>query len=74
MVLSTLGDISTAVGSLGFPIVMCFMLLYYIAKDTKANREQIEKLTIALNNNTNVIGKLLERLDSDNEWNNLFLW
>ena len=67
MVLSTFADLSTAVGTLGFPIVMCFMLLYYIAKDAKANREQIEKLTIALNNNTNVIGKLLERLDADNE-------
>ena len=57
MVLSALGDLSTAVGSLGFPIVMCGALFWYI-------QVKVDKMTEALNANTIVITKLLERLDN----------
>lgn len=47
----------TAISTVGFPIVMCGALFWYI-------QVKIDKMTEALNANTLVITKLLERLDS----------
>lgn len=58
-------NLTQVISAVGFPIVMCFALFYYIQSEGKANREQISKLTDALNNNTAVTAKLLERLDKD---------
>lgn len=54
-----LADISTAISQLGFPIVMCLGLFYYIIKDAKATREEVAKLSKALDNNTEVISQFL---------------
>ena len=65
MTLTGVSDISSAISTVGFPIVMCLALFYYIWKCDGANRSQIEKLSDALDNNTSVIAKLLERMDSN---------
>ena len=48
----------TLIGSLGFPIVMCLILVYMIAKMETAHKEEISKLTESLNNNTQTIQTL----------------
>lgn len=48
----------TAISNLGFPIVMCGALFWYI-------QVKVDKMTEALNSNTLVITKLLERLDKE---------
>ena len=53
----------TAISTVGFPIVMCGALFWYIQKENTCNREKIDKLADVLNANTTVIAKLLERLD-----------
>ena len=55
--------VTTAISTLGFPIVMCGALFWYIQKENTANRDKIDKLSESLNGNTAVMGKLLERLD-----------
>ena len=65
MTLTAVSDLSSAISTVGFPIVMCLALFYYIWKCDGANRSQIEKLSDALDNNTSVITKLLERMDSN---------
>ena len=65
MTVTAVSDLSSAISTVGFPIVMCLALFYYIWKSDAANRSQIEKLSDALNNNTSVITKLLERMDSN---------
>lgn len=57
---ATPNDLASLVSNVGFPIVMCFGLFFYIQK-------RVDKLSEALNNNTTVIAKLLERLDKANE-------
>lgn len=57
----TASVILTAISSLGFPIVMCFALFYYILKDSKATREELKKLSDALNNNSFVIQQFLDK-------------
>lgn len=47
------------VGSLGFPIVACAALFYDNIKSREAHKEEISKLTESLDNNTQVINKLV---------------
>ena len=60
-----MASVITAVSTVGFPIVMCGALFWYIQKENCYNRDKIDKLSEALNGNTAVIGKLLERLDKE---------
>lgn len=59
-------DITQLIGTLGFPIVMCGILCWYIYKKQSESDEKIDKMTEALNNNTTVISKLIDRLDANN--------
>lgn len=54
----TSSAIITAISTVGFPIVMCGALFWYI-------QVKVDKMTEALNANTLVITKLLERLDKE---------
>lgn len=57
--LSGAGDVAiNFISQVGFPIFMCIALFYY-------NQKRTDKLTDAVNNNTMVITKLLERMDMD---------
>ena len=52
-----------AITSVGFPIVMCIMLMYYIKEMTAKGKEESDKFVEALNNNTLVLQKLCDKLD-----------
>lgn len=72
-------DITTLaqlIGTLGFPIVACCAMAYFFAKvndnyrtDIKElqsnHKEEIAKMTEAINNNTLVIQKLVDKMDDD---------
>ena len=55
---STSASLITAITTVGFPIVMCGALFWYM-------QAKIDKMTDALNANTLVMTKLLERLDKE---------
>ena len=56
----SMNEIIGAISTVGFPIVMCGVLCYYIFKTQTA-------LISAINNNSLEIAKLIERMeDSDN--------
>ena len=55
---SSSSGLITAISTVGFPIVMCGALFWYI-------QVKVDKMTEALNANTLVITKLLERLDKE---------
>ena len=50
--------IMQAISTVGFPIVMCGVLVWYMAKQSEQHKTQIEKMTEALNNNTLALTKL----------------
>lgn len=60
-----LNDISTLISTLGFPIGMCLIMCYYINKINEAHKEETDKFSEALNNNTLVLQKLCDKLDSE---------
>lgn len=52
-----------AITSVGFPIVMCLMLMWYVKEISNKHKEESDKFAEALNNNTLVLQKLCDRLD-----------
>ena len=50
-----LSTITNIIGSIGFPIVMCLMLFNWIKDLEKQHKEETEKLTTAVNNNTQAV-------------------
>ena len=53
------------VGSLGFPIVACGTLFWRMVKSDEQHKEEMTKMSDALNNNTNALLKLTERLEKE---------
>ena len=73
-----MNEISQLIMSLGFPIVCCIFLGWYVKIQTdnhrndvanmqKEHKEEISKVTEALNNNTLALQKLVDRLESEKE-------
>lgn len=63
---------STAIGSVGFPIVCCYFMFNYIRdKDKQINTltqtydKNLDALTDSLNKNTQVLEKLMLKLDME---------
>lgn len=73
-------DINTilqAVTTVGFPIVMCLVMAWYIKTINESHRKEIEninashksetdKFTEAINNNTLALQKICDRIDGGN--------
>ena len=60
-----ISELSTLISTLGFPIGMCLIMCYYINKINDAHKEETDKFAEALNNNTVVLQKLCDKLDSE---------
>ena len=58
--------ILNAISTVGFPIVMCLILLYVVNKQNEEHKEEMAKITESLNNNTLVIQHLTDTLSSVN--------
>lgn len=60
-----INDLSALISTLGFPIGMCLIMCYYINKINEAHKEETDKFAEALNNNTVVLQKLCDKIDSE---------
>ena len=58
--------IINAISTVGFPIVMCLILLYIVEKRNEEHKEEMAKITESLNNNTLVIQHLTDTITSIN--------
>lgn len=69
-------SVMQAISSLGFPIVACIAIAWYFNKVnenyrqdikelTQQNKEQLEKLTEAIANNTVAVARLVDKLDKE---------
>lgn len=57
--------VMTAIGSLGFPIVACIGMGWFIVWSTKVHKEETSKMSEAVNNNTIVLQKLMTLTGKD---------
>ena len=51
-----------AISTVGFRIGMCLLFMYYIKYINDQHKDEIDKLSQSLNNNTLVMQKLLDKL------------
>ncbi len=72
----TFAEVLSAIASVGFPIVACCAMAYFFSKVNnnyradikelnKEHHEEMDAMTTAINNNTMVLQKLVDRLDGD---------
>ena len=59
--------ITSLIGSLGFPIVACIAMFWKMNKQDELHKEEMEKLTVALNNNTIALTKLVDKVGTERE-------
>lgn len=63
-------DINTVtqfVSTLGFPIAVCLICFWYINKREEQHKDEVTELAKAINNNTIVMQKLVDRLGDADE-------
>lgn len=67
-------DVMTAISTIGFPIFACIMIFKAMEKQRDDHKQESEKWaeafnrnTAALNNNTNVMQRLLDRIGGGGE-------
>lgn len=59
------------ISGVGFPIAACLICFWYVNKLTETHKEEVNKLTDALNNNTLVMQKLCDELGVQTDADNL---
>lgn len=60
-----INEIAQLVGTLGFPIVCCGALFWRMIKSDEQHKEEISKMSEALNNNTIAITRLTDKLEKE---------
>jgi preprotein translocase subunit YajC len=60
-------ELMQAIGTYGFPIVMCLVLFWYIVKQNESHKVEIQQMTDALNNNTIALIELRDKIGDDNK-------
>lgn len=60
-------DITTLIGTVGFPIVAYGAMFWYMVKQNQSHKEEMDKMAQALNNNTIALQKLTDKFDERTE-------
>ena len=55
--------IAQFISNIGFPIVMCLIVVNLMMKQNETHKEEMSKITESLNNNTNALIQLTAKLD-----------
>ena len=58
-----IASISQLISTIGFPIAVCLICFWYINKMQETHKSETHELSEALNNNTIVMQKLVDKLD-----------
>lgn len=60
-------DILSAISNVGYPIVLTLILLWYIYDSNNKHKEEMDKMSEALNNNTLAITKLIDKIGGEQD-------
>lgn len=58
-----MNEVVTLITNVGFPIGLTLILLWYIYDSNNKHKEEMDKMSEALNNNTLALTKLIDRLE-----------
>ena len=62
--MNEINELMQMITTVGFPIVMCLILMWYTKDITEKHKAESDKFTEALHENTLVIQRLCDKLDS----------
>ena len=62
-----INTITQFVSTLGFPIAVCLICFWYINKREEQHKDEVSELSKAINNNTIVMQKLVDRLGDNSD-------
>lgn len=57
-----ISTITGVISNLGFPIAMVLIMAWYVNKQATDHKEEVSKMTDAINNNTLALSRILEKL------------
>lgn len=60
--MDTIQAIVQVIQSVGFPIVCCGALFWYMIKQRDVHKDEMDKMTTAINNNTQVLTQIITML------------
>lgn len=60
-----MNEVATIISSLGFPIVACGALGWYVYRLTQIHRDEVKRLADVIANNTRAIEKLIREVKKD---------
>lgn len=60
--MDTVNMVVQIIQSVGFPIVCCGALFWYMIKQRDVHKEETDKMTTAINNNTQVLTEIITML------------
>lgn len=60
--MDTVQAIVQVIQSVGFPIVCCGALFWYMIKQRDVHKDEMDKMTTAINNNTQVLTQIITML------------
>lgn len=60
-----MNTVAQFISTLGFPIAVCLLCFWYINKREQQHKDEISDLSTAINNNTLVMQKLVDKLEDD---------
>lgn len=60
-----MNEVVTLITNVGFPIGLTLILLWYIYDGNNKHKEEMDKMSEALNNNTLALTKLIDRLERE---------
>lgn len=61
-----MNEVVTLITNVGFPIGLTLILLWYIYDSNNKHKEEMDKMSEAINNNTLALTKLIDRLEKSN--------
>lgn len=61
-----MNEVVTLITNVGFPIGLTLILLWYIYDSNNKHKDEMDKMSEALNNNTLALTKLIDRLEREN--------
>ena len=64
-----INSVTQFISTLGFPIAVCLICFWYINKREEQHKDEVTELSKAINNNTLVMQKLVDRLGDDEDEN-----
>lgn len=62
-----LNEVVSSISTVGFPIVMCLIVFFQLEKQNERHKEEMDKISEAINNNTIALTQLAERIGGEHE-------